>query len=417
VCENIKITSSSFERDTTSTMTTKKNVDLSATVGGISLSTCVYNASGPRTGTSAAMSKIASSKSGGVLAKSATILSQKGNPLPRTWHEGKHELASLNSEGLPNAGIDYYIDAATISDTMGDHASTKPYMVSVSGKTVDDNLDMIQRVADAVSNKGVNIAAVELNLACPNIIGKPIIAYDFEQLEEVLEKICALPCFASSPSSPPSLVLGVKMPPYFDGPHFERAAAALNKYASTIGYAACINTIGNALAIDPVSESPVISSKGGFAGLSGPAVKYTALANVRKMRELLDSSIDVVGVGGVASGTDAFEMILCGAAAVQVGTCHWTEGPGCFDRIVEELGDILVEKGYKSVKECQGGLKPWSKEGAAVSRKAKAEAKKKEEGGGTKVATKSTSGVDLQSMLSAVLMVIIAFLLFDKFNA
>ena len=58
-------------------------VDLSVTLGGVSLSSCVYNASGPRTGSSAAMSKIAKSASGGVLAKSATIASQKGNDLPR----------------------------------------------------------------------------------------------------------------------------------------------------------------------------------------------------------------------------------------------------------------------------------------------------------------------------------------------
>ena len=51
----------------------------------------------------------------------------------------------------------------------------------------------------------------------------------------------------------------------------------------------------------------------GLSGLSGAAVKYTALANVKQMRELLDSSIDVVGVGGISSGRDVFEMILCGA--------------------------------------------------------------------------------------------------------
>jgi dihydroorotate dehydrogenase (fumarate) len=55
---------------------------------------------------------------------------------------------------------------------------------------------------------------------------------------------------------------------------------------------------------------PVICSNGGFAGLSGPAVKYTALANVKKMRDLLDPTISVVGVGGVQSGKDVFDMIL-----------------------------------------------------------------------------------------------------------
>ena len=76
--------------------------DLSTTIGDIPLTTAVYNASGPRTGSSAAMAKIASSASGAVLAKSATVASQKGNDMPRTWHEDDG-VASLNSEGLPNA--------------------------------------------------------------------------------------------------------------------------------------------------------------------------------------------------------------------------------------------------------------------------------------------------------------------------
>lgn len=60
--------------------------DISVTLAGIPLTACVYNASGPRTGSSAAMSKIAKSASGGVLAKSATVASQKGNDLPRYVH-------------------------------------------------------------------------------------------------------------------------------------------------------------------------------------------------------------------------------------------------------------------------------------------------------------------------------------------
>ena len=116
------------------------------------------------------------------------------------------------------------------------------------------------------------------------------------------------------------------------------------------------------------SEMPIISNKGRCGGLSGKAVKHTALANVRMMRTLLDEDIDVIGVGGVSTGADAFEMILCGAAAVQVGTCHWSEGPSCFDRICKELELIMIEKGYSCIKDFQNKLKPWSKEGASASR-------------------------------------------------
>ena len=66
-------------------------------------------------------------------------------------------------------------------------------------------------------------------------------------------------------------------------------------------------------------------------------MKHIALANVRQLSQLLREDIDVIGVGGVGSGQDAFDLILCGAKAVQVGTKHYKEGPKCFDRIAAEL--------------------------------------------------------------------------------
>ena len=182
----------------------------------------------------------------------------------RTWHEPDGANgASLNSEGLPNSGIDYYLDSQTITDSMAPDPS-KPYMVSISGKTLADNIAMLKKIVKYPSR----IAAIELNLACPNVIGKPIIAYDFEQLKTVLAAVTKVPGISKIP-------LGVKMPPYFDGVQFQQAAGILNAYSSSIGYVACINTIGNALAIDIVSEAPVIASNNGYAGLSGHAVKYT----------------------------------------------------------------------------------------------------------------------------------------------
>ena len=70
-------------------------------------------------------------------------------------------------------------------------------------------------------------------------------------------------------------------------------------------------------------------------------------------------------VGGIESGEDVFHMLLCGADAVQVGTCHWTEGAKCFDRIRDELVELMKSKGYSSVKDFRGQLKPWSKQGAS----------------------------------------------------
>jgi hypothetical protein len=125
---------------------------------------------------------------------------------------------SINSEGLPNKGIDYYISKEVVDKVSG---TGKPYFVSLSGLSLTDNLEMLSR-----SSSVDGIAAVELNLACPNIPGKPTMAYDFEQMDAVLKEVTSHPAFTNRADRP----LGVKLAPYFDIPHFQRAAEILNKY-------------------------------------------------------------------------------------------------------------------------------------------------------------------------------------------
>jgi dihydroorotate dehydrogenase (fumarate) len=104
-------------------------------------------------------------------------------------------------------------------------------------------------------------------------------------------------------------------------------------------------------------------------------------------------------------------MILCGAHAVLVGTCHWKEGPKCFDRICAELRELMARKGYNSIEDFRGKLKPWSKEGAALSR-----ATRKNDPSGENRATAAKSTGDPFTMISAILTVLVAILLADKFG-
>lgn len=200
------------------------------------------------------------------------------------------------------------------------------------------------------------VTGIELNFACPNIPGKPMVAYDYDQLDAALDKVCSLPLFGKIP-------LGVKLAPYFDIPHFQRVADILAKHP--IRYIVCVNTIPNGLVVDFDNESEGIAPKQGLGGLAGGFIKHTALANVRTLYTLLRDrkreDIDIVGVGGVNSGKDAFELILCGARAVQIGTCHWTEGAGCFARIAKELEEIMTQRGYKSIEDFRGKLRPYTK--------------------------------------------------------
>lgn len=322
-----------------------QKISLQTTVGGIALGCCIYNASGPRTAIAEQLRAIGRTEAGAVLSKSATPEPRAGNGSPRYKEVmlGDGSTGSINSEGLPNKGIDYYISEATVDMITKGMSTPKPYFISLSGLSLEDNLKMYQKLENA-SDK---IKAVELNLACPNVPGKPIMAYDFDELDRVLTAFTKSPAFQIRP-------LGVKLPPYFDMPHFEKVASILNKYP--IKFVVCTNTIGNGLIVDPVKEEALIAPKGGFGGLAGIFVKQTALANVRKFSSLLNDSIDVVGAGGVNSGIDAFELILCGAKAVQVGTAHRKEGPVCFNRISSELRQIMAQKGYSSIEEFRGKL-------------------------------------------------------------
>ncbi len=308
-------------------------VNIQTSIAKIPLQSYFFNASGPKCTTLEHLEALGASKSAVILSKSCTFEPREGNPEPRYVDLN---LGSINSMGLPNLGYRKYGEFAPLLKAK----YKKPYFVSVSGLKLADNIEIIQHL-----NTIPEIDAIELNLSCPNVVGKAQIAYDFEQSEEVLtavEKICTKPW-------------GVKLSPYFDFVHFEQMAAILNKH--NIKFATCINSVGNALFIDPETETVVIKPKGGFGGLGGAYIKPTALANVRKFRELLRADIDIIGVGGIETGIDAFEFLLAGASAVQVGTTLQKEGAACFERLENELKIFLEKKRYTNIEEAKGKLR------------------------------------------------------------
>ena len=338
---------------------------LATKVGGISFDCCVYNASGPKTNSIEALIKIGNTAAGAILSKSATLNAQDGNELPRFINKidlgGNYCNGSMNSEGLPNQGIDYYINDEALSQLK---KCSKPYIVSLSGLTLNDNLEMLKRIFNRPLD---NINGIELNLACPNIVNKPVIAYDFDQLDEVLNEVSKL--INSVKKETP--ILGIKLAPYFDPSHFKKAIEIIIKY-SVVKYIVTTNTIGNAMFIDAELECAAIAPRNGLGGLGGGYIKHTALANVYMLyKELVSNGrtdIDIVGVGGVHSGLDAFELILCGAKAVQLGTCHWTENGDCFKRVASELKQIMQNKGYNSIEDFRGKLKPYMKGSKQISK-------------------------------------------------
>ena len=236
--------------------------------------------------------------------------------------------------GLPNNGFEYYLDYVI---ELQKQPNTKNHFLSLVGLSPEETHTILKKVQDS-DYEGL----VELNLSCPNVPGKPQIAYDFETTTEILTEVFS---YFTKP-------LGVKLPPYFDIVHFDQAAAVFNQFP--LVFVNCVNSIGNGLYIE--DESVVIKPKNGFGGIGGDYIKPTALANVHAFYQRLKPEIQIIGTGGVKSGRDAFEHILCGASMVQVGTALQKEGIAVFDRITKELKEIMEEKGYETLEDFRGKL-------------------------------------------------------------
>lgn len=308
---------------------------------------------------------IGKSSSGAILSKSSTLVEQTGNEMPRFIKDidlGPGSSGSINSEGLPNKGCDYYISDEALESLS---KFKKPYIVSISGLKLEDNGEMIKRVlAQRKKHNGTGIDGVELNLACPNIPGKPTQAYDFEQMDKSLSYMTDI-----LRASGDRITFGIKLAPYFDKSHCATAADIILQHADCVSYITTCNTIGNALFVDTDKECVSFPANGGYGGLAGGYIKQVALANVNTFHEMFTTrgaAIDIVGVGGVSTGDDAFQMILCGASAVQVGSTHWVEGATCFERISKELIHLIRSKGYSSIEDFKGKLRVYEKHNSKV---------------------------------------------------
>ena len=306
--------------------------DISTEIAGVKFETCVFNTSGPADVTLKELEVIGKSKSSAITMKSCTLEPRKGNPEPRY---ADLEFGSINSMGLPNLGYKAYVKFSKIL-----HGKyKKPVVASISGMTIEDNIVIFKAFNDSP------VDLIEFNPGSPNTIGKPIIGYDYQEMDRLLEavsKICKKPW-------------GVKLPAYFDFVHYDQIAKVIKKYP--VKFLTSVNSVGNGLVIDPNKEKTVIKPKGGFGGIGGRYIKYTALANVRKFYELLGKKIQIIGVGGVYTGVDAFEFILAGASAVQIGTAFLQKGPGIFAKVQKELDEFIAKKDYKKLSDFQGKLK------------------------------------------------------------
>ena len=282
-------------------------MDLSVDLCGMTLRTPLVPASGT-------LAKEALGEVGGVygaiLPKTTTPAARAGNPPPRV---AETPSGMVNSIGLQNPGVERFMQDLDAFD-LG-----VPIFVSVAGETVRDFAALCERVSE-----DGRVAAVELNLSCPNVEHGGL---TFCAGPAAVEEVVAA-CRATAPAKP----LFAKLT-HEGVVGNARAAESAGADALTV-----MNTIP-ALTIDAKRQSVLVRG-----GLSGPAVKPVALKAVYDVAR--NVNVPILGGGGVTSGTDVAEFMLAGATVVQVGTASFVRDPG---EILAEFSDYLRQAGMNAV--------------------------------------------------------------------
>jgi dihydroorotate dehydrogenase (NAD+) catalytic subunit len=263
---------------------------------------------------------------GGLITKTLTLEPRAGNPAPRVVETPS---GMLNAVGLQNVGIEAFLkDKWPALRELG-----VPVVVSVAGFKEQEFVACAERLQTS------GAAAIELNLSCPNVAhgtGSRCFAQSAQETHSVVravKQISRLPVFAKL------------SPEVADLPTIALAAAEAGADVLTL-----INTLAG-MVIDVDAEKPVLAH--GTGGLSGPAIRPLAVRCIREVHQAVKTPI--LGIGGVASGRDALELILAGATAVAVGTANFWN-PQAPKIILQEL-EALMQKKNKSVRDCIGAVK------------------------------------------------------------
>ena len=286
-------------------------------VGSIQLTAPVMTASGTAGHGVELAPYVDLSRLGAVVVKSLSADPWPGNPAPRLIGAPQ---GMLNAVGLQGPGVKHWLqhDLPALR-TMG-----ATVVVSIWGRSVADY------VAAAQALRGADVAAVEVNLSCPNLEGRRgIFAHDPTVSAEVVDAVavCGRPLWA-------------KLSPNTD--RVVDVAAAVHEAGAEA--VTLINTLLG-MVLDPKTGRPALAAGGG--GWSGRAVHPVAVRTIYDVHTALPT-LPIVGVGGVSDGWSAAEMMLAGASAVQVGTATFAD-PRAPLRVLDELVALVGSHGERAL--------------------------------------------------------------------
>jgi dihydroorotate dehydrogenase (NAD+) catalytic subunit len=300
------------------------SIDLAVRLGRLHLPNPIMVASGTFGYAREMAGLVDLSRLGGILPKTITPAPRAGNA---PWRTVETPAGMLNSIGLDNDGVEAFVAGhLPYLATLG-----PPIVVSVAGHDMQEFIDLAARL-DGLPG----VAALELNISCPNVSGGVDFGSDPKLCHQVVSGVraaCNLPILAKLTPNVTSIAL--------------IARAAADGGADAIS---AINTC-QGLAVDWRRRKPLLG--GGMGGLSGPAIKPIALRCVYQVAKAV--SIPVVGIGGIATLDDVMEFLVAGCSAVQIGTANFYQ-PQVTMSLIDRLPAALAELGARCVQDIVGTL-------------------------------------------------------------
>ena len=306
--------------------TARPEVDLAARLGDLVLPNPVLTASGCAAAGRELGQFFDVSELGAVVTKSIMLEPRSGRATPRM---AETSSGMLNSIGLQGPGVDAFLE----HDLPWLHEHGARAVVSIAGGSVEEYAELARRLHGAPG-----LVGVEVNISCPNVENRGLVfATDADASAAVVEAVRR----HTAPSVP---VLAKLSPDVTDIVSIARACVDAGADGLSM-----INTLLG-MAIDVDTMRPVLAGVTG--GLSGRAVKPVAVRCIWQVHAALPE-VPILGMGGVASGRDALELVLAGASAVSVGTAIFHD-PSAPVRVLAELAEALAGRGFDSFGDAVG---------------------------------------------------------------
>lgn len=262
---------------------------------------------------------------GGIIVKATTSKLREGNPYPRM---AETTMGMLNAVGLQNKGIEYFVREI--------YPRLTEYKTNIIANVSDSTIEGYVHVASKM-NKLDHIAGIELNISCPNVkeggmafgTSCPSAMAVTRAVREVYDKTLIVK-LSPNVTSITEIALAVE----------EAGADAISLINTLLG-----------MAINAEKRKPILSTITG--GLSGPAIKPIALRMVWQVSKVV--KVPVIGIGGIASASDAIEFLLAGASAVQIGTSNFID-PAITVKVIAGIEEYLIRHSIEKVTELTGAL-------------------------------------------------------------